>query len=458
MTNAVPPGPQPAAAIHRTALTALDAAFLHVESDRTPMHMASVGVFDGRPFYDADGSFRIDDVRALIAGRLGLVPKLRQRAREGFLGEAPPVWVDDPDFEISRHVRVQQLQPPGTELELCDLCAELLAGRLEPTRPLWELTFIEGLSEGRVALIERLHHSMADGLAASELATVLLDLSPVSLQSEEVRPWRPDARPPAWRAALDDLLRLANFPVRWARWSGRSMLHPIRRTREAAELVGAVSTLATAKLIAPRSSLNSAITQSRSVTFVRLPFAEVQEVARSFEVTINDVLLTVVAGGLRDLLVQRNELTENAELQVLVPVGQVKAESRGLANDVSALFVRLPISMDDPVKVLNDGVCGGRTGKASPPGISRGHRLATARTPAPEPLGGSGWHRAAPAVLQLGRHQCARTARPALCPGSQAARSLSPHAVVGKSEPCGGRTLVRGATQSWRAQQSCYMP
>jgi diacylglycerol O-acyltransferase len=71
------------------------------------MHMASVGVFDGRPFYDADGSFRIDDVRALIAGRLGLVPKLRQRAREGFLGEAPPVWVDDPDFEISRHVRVQ---------------------------------------------------------------------------------------------------------------------------------------------------------------------------------------------------------------------------------------------------------------------------------------------------------------------------------------------------------------
>ena len=140
--------------------------------------------------------------------------------------------------------------------------------------------------------------------------------------------------------------------MRWAKWYGQSIVHPIRRTREAAELVGAFSTLATTKILAPRSSLNSAITQSRSVTFVRLPFEEVHDVARFFEVTINDVLLTVVAGGLRDLIMSRNELTENAELQVLVPVGQVYADSRGLANDVSALFVRLPIGMDDPVTVL----------------------------------------------------------------------------------------------------------
>jgi WS/DGAT/MGAT family acyltransferase len=227
-----------------------------------------------------------------------------------------------------------------------------MAVQLEPTRPLWELTFVEGLSEGRVALIEKLHHSMADGLAASELATVLLDLSPVPPQSEEAPPWQPDAGPPPWHAALDDLLRLAELPVRWAKWYGRSILHPIRRTREAAELVGAFSTLATAKILAPRSSLNSAITRSRSVTFVRLPFEEVHNVSRFFDVTINDVLLTVVAGGLRDLLMSRSELTENAELQVLVPVGLVNAESRGLANDVSALFVRLPIGTDDPVTVL----------------------------------------------------------------------------------------------------------
>jgi diacylglycerol O-acyltransferase / wax synthase len=336
----------------RAALTPLDAMFLHVESERTPMHIASVGIFEAGPLYGADGNFRVDDIRHLIASRLDLVPKLRQRPAEGLFGEAPPVWLDDPDFEISRHVRVCRLPPPGTEVELRHLCAEFMAVPLEPTRPLWELTFVEGLSEERVALIEKLHHSMADGLAASELATVLLDLSPVPPQSEEVRPWRPESRPPPWRAAVDDLLRLGGVPVRVAKWYGQSILHPIRRTREMAELVGAVSTLATSKIIAPRSSLNEPITQARSVTFTRLPFEQVHDVARSFEVTINDVLLTLVAGGLRDLLMSRRELTQNGELQVLVPVGLVNAEGRGLANSVSALFVRLPIGMEDPVTVL----------------------------------------------------------------------------------------------------------
>ncbi len=336
----------------RVPLTPLDAAFLHVESERTPMHIASVGIFEGGPLYGADGTLRIDDVRRLIASRLDLVPKLRQRPAKGLLGEAPLVWLDDPDFEISQHVRVCQLAPPGTEIELCHLCAEFMAVPLEPTRPLWELTFVEGLSAGRVGLIEKLHHSMADGLAATELATVLLDLSSVPPQGEQVRPWRPDAPPPSWRAAVDDLVHLAALPVRAAKWYGQSILHPILRTREIVDLAAAVSTLATSKIIAPRSSLNKPITQARSVTLIRLPLEQVHDVARSFEATINDVLLTVVAGGLRDLLMSRNELTQHGELQVLVPVGLVNAEGRGLANSVSALFVRVPIGIEDPVTVL----------------------------------------------------------------------------------------------------------
>jgi diacylglycerol O-acyltransferase / wax synthase len=335
------------------ALTPLDAAFLHVESARTPMQMASVGIFEGGPLYDLDGNFRIGDIRRLVASRLDLVPKLRQCPFDGLLGEAPPVWLDDPGFEISQHVRVCPIPPPGTEVELRQLCAELMEVPLEPTRPLWELTFVDGLSEGRVALVERLHHSMADGLAAAELATVLLDLSPVLSPRGEVRPWRPDTRQPPWRAAIDDLMRLGALPVRMAKWYGQSILHPVRRTRELVELGRAVSTLATPKIIAPRSSLNEPITQARSVAFIRLPFNQLHDVAHSFDATVNDVLLTVVAGGLRDLLVKRNELTDNSELQVLVPVGLESAEGdRGLANSVSALFVRLPIGMEDPVTVL----------------------------------------------------------------------------------------------------------
>lgn len=335
------------------SLSALDAAFLLAESETTPLHMASVGIFDGRHLYDAEGKFRIADIRRLINSRLALVPKLRQRACPGLLGQAPPAWLDYPDFAIEDHVRVCQLAPPATENELRRLCAQLMSVPLDRTRPLWDLTFVEGLDDSRVALIERLHHSMADGLAAAELATVLLDLSPESSPLEEpVAPWNPSASTPAWQAGGRDLLRLGAFPVRAAKWYVGTILHPIRRNRELADLARAFGTIVTPRIVAPRSSLNKPITSARSVDFVRLPLQDVHEVARSFHSTINDVLLTLVSGGMRALLMSRDELKESSELQVLVPVGQLNAEGRDLGNSVSALFVRLPLGCDDPVDVL----------------------------------------------------------------------------------------------------------
>ena len=317
------------------------------------MHMASVGVFEGRSLYDAEGRFRITDIRRMISSRLLLVPKLRQRAHPGLLGQAPPRWLDDPNFDIEEHVRVCQLSPPATEVELRQLCADLMAVPLERKRPLWDLTFVEGLPEGRIALIERLHHSMADGLAAAELATVLLDLSAESsLPPMPDAPWSPSPRPSAWQTATGDLLQFASFPVRAAKWYVQSFAHPIRRSREVAEVSRAVGTIATPKIFAPRSSLNGPITSARSVAFVPLPLEELHDVARSFNSTINDVLLTLVAGGVRALLTSRGELEEDSELQVLVPVGLVNAEGRGLGNSVSALFVRLPVSLENPVDVL----------------------------------------------------------------------------------------------------------
>ena len=335
------------------ALTALDASFLHAESETTPMHMASVGIFDGRYLYDPQGNFRIDDIRRLIAGRLALVPKLRQRPSLSPLGQAPPTWLDYPDFDITEHVRVCALTPPATEAELRRLCADLMGVPLDRARPLWDLTFVEGLDGGRVGLVERLHHSMADGLAAAELATVLLDLaSDPPPFDEPVAPWSPSVGAPAWRAAADDLLRLGALPVRAAKWCVESAVHPIRRTREFVDIARAFGTIVTPRIVAPRSSLNGRITEARSVDFVRLSLEDVQEVGHSFDGTINDVLLTLVAGGLRALLSSRGELTEHSELQVLVPVGLVDAEGRNLGNSVSAMFVRLPVGLDDAVEVL----------------------------------------------------------------------------------------------------------
>jgi WS/DGAT/MGAT family acyltransferase len=310
-------------------------------------------MFDGRHLHDAEGIFRIADIRRLMNSRLALVPKLRQRACPGLLGQAPPAWLDYPDFDIAEHVRVCQLAPPADENELRRFCAELMSIPLDRARPLWDLTFVEGLDDGRVALIERLHHSMADGLAAAELATVLFDLSPEPSPLEEpVTSWHPSVRPPVWQTAAGDLLRLGAFPVRVAKWYVGTVMHPVRRTRELTVLAQAFGTIVTPRIVAPRSSLNGPITGARSVEFVRLPLQDVHEVARSFHSTINDVLLTLVSGGIRALLTSRGELTESSELQVLVPVGLVNAEGRELGNSVSALFVRLPVGCEDPVDVL----------------------------------------------------------------------------------------------------------
>jgi diacylglycerol O-acyltransferase len=333
-------------------LSPLDAAFLQMESEQTPMHMASVGIFEGPPLLDANGNVRIDDIRRLIASRLRLVPKLRKVAYAGLLGEAPPVWVDDPTFDIANHVRFCGLSRPGSDVELSNLSAELLGKSLSRKRPMWDLTFVQGLEDDKVAVIERLHHSMADGLAAAELAAILLDVSPEPAQLNDEVSWIPATPPPVWRAAVDDLLRLGGVWTRVALWGGRSVLHPIRRLREGARLGQGFSTLASPRIVAPKSSLNTPITAARSVNFVRLSLAQMQDVAHTYDVTINDVLLTIVTGGLHELLESRGELVPSSELQALVPVGLEKVGG-DFANSMSALFVRLPIGASNPLEILS---------------------------------------------------------------------------------------------------------
>lgn len=335
------------------ALSPLEAAFLLVESERTPMHMASVAIFEAGPLQDATGELRIGDIRRLIASRLDLVPKLRQRAQPGLFDQAPPVWLDDPEFDISEHVRVQSLPGRGTERDLLCLCGEILAEPLDRGRPLWELIFINGLSGRRVAAIEKLHHSMADGIAAAELATVLLDLSPNLPEFGDSAGWSPISAPSFSHGAVRDLLRLGELGIQVASWGGRALMHPLRQAREGIRVARAVATLARPRTVAPRSSLNIEIGPSRSVDFVRLGLEQVREVAHSNGATMNDVLLTIVAGGLHRLLESRGELTATSQLQALVPVGLGDSEGRGLANKVSAYFVRLPVGDADPVSGLH---------------------------------------------------------------------------------------------------------
>jgi WS/DGAT/MGAT family acyltransferase len=334
-------------------LTPLDAAFLHIESERSPMHMASIGIFDAGTLLDARGQLRIDDLRARIDARLDSAPKLRQRPKPGLLGQAPPSWQDDPDFDIRNHVQHTELSPPGTERQLFELCSEVLARPLDRTRPLWDLTFVTGMEDHRVAVIERLHHSMADGIAAAELATVLLDISPDASAPEPSPQWVATPAPPALTGALSDLVALSSVLMRVPAWIGWGVLHPIRRAAGLEAKGRAILSLARSGLVAPRSPLNRPNGSRKEFHAFRMDLPEVKRVARaSGSAKVNDVVLAVVAGGLRTMLSLDETGSAPTSALALVPVGLDAGLGRAMTNRVSALFVRLPLDVSDPQVTL----------------------------------------------------------------------------------------------------------
>ena len=327
-------------------LSPLDTMFLQVESDRTPMHMVSIAFFESQPLLDERCDLRIEDLRRLISSRLALIPKLRQIARPGTLVEAPPVWCDDPTFDITNHVTKRRLSAPGTDTELFELFAEVVSAPLTPGRPLWELTFVEGLANGQIALIEKLHHSMADGIAAAELAMVLLDLSPECPAQPTAAAWQPQDAAPFVVAAARDLWRLGEIGVRAGAWAGWTALHPLRRARMWTTKLDAAAGMLRAGPLAPPSTLNHQIGPERQIRLVRLQLEDVRAIAHARGGTVNDVVLTLVAQGLHEM-VGRADGAHEEMFNALVPVGLATGATRGMANRVSALLVKLPVGSGD---------------------------------------------------------------------------------------------------------------
>lgn len=332
-----------------TPLTNMDASFLFAESARTPLHVGSLSIFEGGPFHDAAGRFRLDEVRDLVEERLHLVPRLRQRLVVPPLGLGGPRWADDPDFEISNHVDLAAAPAPVSDIELRDLCARLHMEPLDRSRPLWELWFVDGLEGNRVAMVEKIHHAMVDGVSGVDVATTLFDASPEVRRFGYV-PWRPPELPTAWELAATELTE------RSLRWAGRTRRRIERlrmagaTVRAAGQLTGPVASLVTLGGLAPRSSLNRSIGSRRRYEVTRLSLAEVKEVKSLLGGTVNDVALAIVTGGLRQLLMARGEAVDVAPLHALVPVS-VRAPGAGsaLGNQVAAIIAPLPVAEAEPL-------------------------------------------------------------------------------------------------------------
>jgi len=322
-------------------LTRLDASFLYLEEPDTPMHVGGVLVLEAPP-----GG--VDALAALLEARLALVPRYRQRVAEVPGHLANPVWVDDPDFDITYHVRRNGLPRPGTQQQLLDLVSRLTSRPLDRSRPLWEAYLVEGLPDGRVAVVTKTHPALVDGLSAIDIGQVLLDVEPDAPAPDPVE-WRPQ-RPPngaqlVWQA-LDEYLRRPSAVVDAARGAVTDVRSTAARLSGVAG--GLLRTARTTLLPAPHSPLNAPVGRQRRVAVARADLDDLKTIRKAHGGTVNDVLLTVVTGALREWLFSRGEpLVAGTSIRALVPVS-LQDEDSLAGNRVSSYLVDLPVGEPNP--------------------------------------------------------------------------------------------------------------
>jgi len=333
-------------------LSDLDASFLHMERLETPMHVGAMSILEGEPFFDADGHFRIGEVRNLVLSRMPLMPRFRRKLMSVPYDQGRPIWVDDDRFDIAYHVRLTALPKPGSWEQLVALTTRVQEHLLDRDRPLWELWFVEGLEDGHIAIIQKTHHSLIDGVSGVDVATLLLDAAP-TYSKPVVGEWKPEPAPTSSQLLADTLRERITEPAEIVR-SIRSLLRgPRRAVATVGEGVRSMGTLMTRDAIAPRTSLNARTARHRRLSVVRVPLAEVKEIRAAFGGTVNDVVLAGVAGGLRRLFHHRGDPTEDVQLRVLCPVSVRADEQHGaLGNKVSAMFLNLPVDGRDAVERL----------------------------------------------------------------------------------------------------------
>src|SRR5438105_4344538 len=300
-------------------LSTLDSLFLELEDRTAHMHVGAVATFEGPPPPYAD-------FLRLIEARLPLVPRYRQRVMFVPLKQGRPVWVDETQFDLEYHVRHTALPAPGGEPELRKLAGRLLSQALDRDKPLWEMWLVEGLGNGKFAIVSKTHHAMLDGISGVDLATVLMDTEPSSTPPDEPPAWKPRKAPAVSELLVQSVREQVAHPLRMA----REALEP---NSEAVKILGQLFSglkplLGVVSMgLAPQSPINVPIGPHRRFEMVELSLAEVKQVRAAHGGTVNDVILATVAGALRKWLSDRGE-PPVADLPALVPVSMRTQDGR----------------------------------------------------------------------------------------------------------------------------------
>jgi WS/DGAT/MGAT family acyltransferase len=335
-------------------LSAMDASQLGLERNGVHMHMGGVSIFEAKPLLDERGALDVDRIERYVASRLHRMPRYRQRLALTPL-ERHPIWIDDASFNLKYHVRYTSLPRFATDRELKRLTGRIISQELDRGKPLWEMWFVDGLPDERVALITKIHHCMVDGVGGTNLMTALMRTDREAA-IESPRSWVPRPAPTPSTLLRDELKRRAGIPIAAARAISAALAEPRATWDEARELLAGIrESVATQFDQTVATPFNRAIGPHRRLDWASADLAEVKEIGKRLGGTVNDVVLAAFSGAVGRFLADEGVPLAGGHFKALVPVNMrgANTESPTTGNRVAFVIAELPITEKDPVKRLD---------------------------------------------------------------------------------------------------------
>ncbi len=332
---------------HMDRLTSFDTSFLTNERSNGHMAIGAILVCEGSP---PD----YDDFVTHIRSRLHLLPRLRQKLTFPPLRLGTPLWVDHPDFDIHEHVGRATLPAPGTDAQFHELIGTHLSPPLDRSKPLWELWLVDGFEDDRFGIIYKTHHSMADGISATDVGMLLFDTEPKTEIVREEAPWEPNRPPSKARLARGAARGFFAMFGRALRWLGAALRNPRRASRRAADGVTGLCEVGwNLAKPAPKVPFNTEIGPNRAFAWTSGSLEDFKQIKNALGGTVNDVTLAVAGGALRRWLEDHGADPDGLPLWALVPVSvRTENEHGELGNRLTAMRGPLPVHVADPVERL----------------------------------------------------------------------------------------------------------
>jgi WS/DGAT/MGAT family acyltransferase len=332
----------------RRRLSGEDSVFVYGETESMPMHTIGTMILD--PSTAPDGNFDFENLKRAIDARLHLMPPYRQRLLEVPLALDKPLLADDPDFCVDHHVHYAEIEKPGTLRDLARFVAPVAAAPLDRERPLWEMWYVDGLEDGRVALVTKMNHCMFDGASGADQMANFLDLEPQARDLSDVPPWNPEPLPSRIGLAAKGLVPTIPNPFKIASLVASTVDGYVRR----AIVRSRQSSLSeTFKMTgAPATRFTRSITSNRSIAFASANLDDIKAIKKVYGATVNDVVLAACALSLQRYLREDDDLPPD-HILCAVPVSiKSEEEKQEMSNKVSLMSVKLPTQIEEPVELL----------------------------------------------------------------------------------------------------------